>query len=77
MTFYVYIIQSENDGTCYIGSMCDLHDGLECHNQRRSKYTKLKFPWKLICYEKDIDPLSAIKRESHITSLYSPALRKI
>ncbi|MFX1487407.1 MAG: GIY-YIG nuclease family protein [Promethearchaeota archaeon] len=66
MPFYIYIIQSEKDGSYYIGSTRDLHDRLERHNQGRSKYTKPKLPWKLIYHEKHTDRSTAMKKEKEI-----------
>ena len=42
MPYYVYILQSEKDGTYYIGSTQDLDERLKRHNEGRSKYTKTK-----------------------------------
>jgi putative endonuclease len=68
MPFYVYIIQSEYDGTYYIGSTQNLPDRLERHHQGRSKYTKAKRPWKLAYSEEHPDRSSAVKRENQIKS---------
>ena len=66
MRFYVYIIQSEKDGSYYIGSTKDLAERLERHNQGRSKYTKGKTPWELVYHEEFPDRSSAMKREEEI-----------
>jgi len=66
MAFYVYIIQSELDGSYYIGSTQDLDERLKRHNQGRSKYTKPKRPWKLTYCEEFFDRSSAMKREQEI-----------
>ena len=66
MTFHVYVIQSEHDGTYYVGSTQDIEKRLERHNQGRSKYTKPKRPWKLIYSEKHPDRSCAMKRETEI-----------
>jgi len=68
MAFYVYIIQSEVDGTYYIGSTQDIDERLERHNQGRSKYTKTKRPWKLVYSEEHPTRPVAIKREKEIKS---------
>ena len=63
---YVYILQSQIDGTYYIGSTQDIDARLERHNQGRSNYTKSKRPWKLVYYEEHSDRSSAVKREKQI-----------
>ncbi|UCE35000.1 MAG: GIY-YIG nuclease family protein [Deltaproteobacteria bacterium] len=66
MPFYVYIIQSEIDGSYYIGSAQDIVERLERHNQGRSKYTKHKRPWQLVYCEEHPDRSSAMKQENQI-----------
>ena len=64
MPYYVYIIQSELDGSYYTGSTQDLSERIERHNQGRSKYTKAKRPWKLVYSEEHNDRSAAVNRES-------------
>ena len=66
MRFHVYIIQSEYDGSYYVGSTNNLEDRIERHNQGRSTYTKGKTPWKLVYTDQFADRSSATKRESQI-----------
>ncbi len=66
MSYFVYIIQSEKDGSYYIGSTQDITERLERHNQGRSKYTKLKRPWNLMYYEEYPNRSDAVKRENQI-----------
>ena len=66
MPFYVYVIQSEHDGTYYVGSTQDLEKRIERHNQGRSKYTKPKRPWKLVYWEEHPNRSCAMKRENEI-----------
>ena len=66
MPFYVYIIQSQRDGTYYVGFTQNIEERLERHNEGRSKYTKPKRPWELVYHEKYPDRSSAAKRESEI-----------
>lgn len=51
MSYYVYIIQSEVDGTYYKGSSQNPIMRLEQHNLGLSKYTSIKTPWKLVYIE--------------------------
>ncbi|MBN1906536.1 MAG: GIY-YIG nuclease family protein [Deltaproteobacteria bacterium] len=66
MPYYVYILQSELDGTYYVGSTRNIEDRLERHNQGRSLYTKTKRPWKLVYSEEYSDRASACNREKYI-----------
>ncbi len=44
MKFIVYIIQSENDGSFYIGFTSDIEQRLSYHNSGKSRYTSRKCP---------------------------------
>jgi putative endonuclease len=66
MPYYIYILQSELDGSYYVGSTKDLDERLHRHNRGRSQYTKAKRPWKLVYYEEFPDKSSALKRECQI-----------
>ena len=68
MPHFVYILQSQKNGSYYVGSTQDLDSRLERHNQGRSKYTKANRPWQLIYYEEFADRSSAVKRENEIKS---------
>ena len=66
MSFYVYIIQSEKDGSYYVGSTQSLDERVQRHNQGRSKYTKAKRPWNLVYFEAHLDRPGAVRRENEI-----------
>jgi len=66
MSYFVYILQSQKDGTYYVGSTQDPHKRLERHNQGRSKYTKPKRPWEIIYFEEYPNRSSAVRRENQI-----------
>jgi len=51
MGWFVYIIQSEKDGTYYKGSSEDPLRRLVEHNSGMSRYTSGKLPWKLVYVE--------------------------
>ena len=51
MPFYVYLIQSETDGTFYKGSSENPLQRLQQHNDGLSQYTSAKRPWKLVFVE--------------------------
>jgi putative endonuclease len=68
MAYYVYILQSDLDGTFYVGSTRDLDARLARHNQGGSRYTKSKKPWKVIYSEEFADKSNALVRERQIKS---------
>ena len=51
MAWYVYMIQSEVDGTYYKGSSEDPFHRLIEHNSGLSTYTSNKRPWRLVYVE--------------------------
>lgn len=66
MPYYVYILESELDGTYYVGSTRDLDVRVARHNQGGSRYTKSKRPWKVIYSEKFENKSDALTRERQI-----------
>jgi putative endonuclease len=66
MVCFVYIIQSDKDGSYYIGHTSDLEERLERHNEGRSAFTRSKVPWKLIYQEFFTSKSEAMKREKEI-----------
>ncbi len=68
MNYYVYILESINKKTYYIGQTNNLLKRVQEHNTGRSKFTKLGMPWKLI-YSKECQNRSdAIKLEKRLKS---------
>jgi hypothetical protein len=51
MAYRVYILQSDRDGSFYIGHAADLTERLRRHNEGRSWYTKAKIPWRVVYQE--------------------------
>ena len=66
MAYCVYIVQSEKDGTYYIGHTSNLSERLDRHNSGRSQYTKAKMPWRLVYQEAFDSKGEAIRREREI-----------
>ena len=64
--YYVYLLQSEIDQSCYIGYTNSLDKRITEHNEGKSYYTKRKIPWKLIYYEASLDKFDAIAREKYL-----------
>jgi putative endonuclease len=66
MSYWVYILKSQKDGSYYIGHTQELDSRLERHNQGRVKYTKSKRPWDLVYFEEYPDRSRAMAREQEI-----------
>ena len=63
MNAFVYILYSDKDKGCYIGSTRNLKDRLERHFKGRSLSTKSRLPLKLVYQEKYLSYSEAVKRE--------------
>jgi len=63
MDYFVYILQSEKDGTFYIGSSQDPFHRLKKHNAPHKGYTSKKQPWKIVYSEKFEEKQDALIRE--------------
>jgi putative endonuclease len=61
--FYTYILQSEKDGSFYIGYTQNLANRLEQHNMARKGYTASRQPWVLVYHEAFGSKSEAMKRE--------------
>jgi putative endonuclease len=61
--YYVYVIQSEKDGSTYIGYTEDLVRRIKEHNQGKTKSIKHKVPYNLIHTEEFDSKTEARKRE--------------
>lgn len=47
---YCYIIQNLKDKTFYIGSTANLRERFKQHNNKKSRYSSTKVPFKLVWY---------------------------
>lgn len=61
--YYVYIIQSEQDQSIYIGYTNNIVNRIKSHNTGKVKYTHKHKPYKLVYYEGYISEVDARKRE--------------
>ncbi len=75
MSFVVYIIQSEIDGTYYKGYTRNIEYRLAQHNNGESRYTSRKMPWRLVYLEHFETKREAIIREKEIKRYNSVYLR--
>ena len=63
MVYFVYIIESEIDGTYYVGASQDPMARLEKHNSNHKGFTARKQPWKLVYTETYQNKTEALRRE--------------
>lgn len=66
MTFYVYILQSEKDGSFYKGFSIHPAERLIQHNNGETQSTRHLVPWKLVYVELVSSKKDAIIRERNL-----------
>ena len=71
MPYFIYILQSERDGSYYVGHTSNLDKRLKRHNEGRSTYTRTRIPWRVIYQEALPSRKAAMKREKKIKSMKS------
>ncbi|MFH0814883.1 MAG: GIY-YIG nuclease family protein [Candidatus Falkowbacteria bacterium] len=64
----LYILESQKDGTHYVGISMNIEQRLAEHNNGKVHSTKNKSPWKIIYQESHGDIKSARTREKHLKS---------
>ena len=69
--WFVYVIQSECDGSYYVGHTHDLQLRLVHHNAGWSRSTKAMRPWKMFYWETVSSKAEAMKREKEIKAMKS------
>ena len=77
MTYWVYIIQSEKDGSFYKGFSTNLSIRMIFHNQGLSPYTKRKTPWKLVFKKEFSTKKEALSFEMQIKRWNQKSLQKL
>jgi putative endonuclease len=68
MHFVVYVLESADDKSWYIGFTTNLKQRLNDHNQGKSTYTSKKSNWRLIYAEMYLNKLDALGREKFLKS---------
>jgi len=68
MSYYVYFLQSEKDGTTYVGMAKNVLTRLKEHNTGKSQFTKGHMPYRLVYQEGPFETLEARKREKYLKS---------
>jgi putative endonuclease len=66
MVYIVSILQSDRDGSFYIGHTACLEERLRRHNEGRSPYTKAKIPWRVVYKEECLTQSQAVEREREV-----------
>ena len=66
--YYVYIIESQNDGKRYTGSTNNLRKRLKFHNNGKVSSTKGRGPFFLIYYEACLNEEDTRSREKYLKS---------
>lgn len=64
--YYVYVLQSQKDGSIYIGYTADLQARFSAHNAGLSEHTAKHMPWNLLYYEAYMTEQKARNRESKL-----------
>lgn len=70
MYFYVYVLQSENDGLLYTGYTDNLKERLQLHNSGNVFSTKNRMPLKLIYSEACLNQQDATHREKYLKTAW-------
>ena len=70
MWYYIYILQSENDGNFYTGYTKDLKLRFEQHQKGLVESTKNRCPFKLIYSEACLNQQDATHREKYLKSYH-------
>jgi len=63
---FVYILQSQKDGSYYVGASKNVETRLEQHNRGAGRSTKARRPWRLIYTEEHNTRSEAGRREREI-----------
>ncbi|MBY0434225.1 MAG: GIY-YIG nuclease family protein [Cyclobacteriaceae bacterium] len=71
MSFFIYILQSEIDGSFYIGQTNNLDDRLKRHNAGLERYSRTKRPWKIFWSSQVESRAEAMKLERKLKNFKS------
>ena len=63
---FVYILQSQKDGSFYIGYSANVEQRLRKHNSAKSGYTATKQPWSVVYQEAFEQKSEALSREKFL-----------
>ena len=68
MDYYVYILQSQKDGSYYTGFTSDIINRVDVHNSGQVAYTAAKIPFELVWYCCFKAKIQAIQFEKYLKS---------
>lgn len=74
--YFVYLLQSDKNGSFYIGCTSDLKKRVLEHNNGQSYHTKKYLPWKLVYFEGFCSKVDAYRREKSL-KLHAQGLRRL
>jgi len=74
--FYVYLLESKENGNLYIGYTADLKKRLLEHNQGKNISTRPYMPWEMIYYEACLNKEDAMRREKYLKTSQGRRLTK-
>lgn len=77
MSWFVYILRSDQDGDLYKGITEDIQRRLEEHNSGKSKFTSSKTPWQLVYHKEMPNKREAIIEEKRLKKLNRTSLEKL
>ena len=66
--YYVYVLQSEKDGSYYLGQAGNLEKRIERHQEGRSPHTESGRPWRLVYKEEFESRAEALRKEREYKS---------
>jgi len=73
---YVYILQSQKDGSRYIGVTADLKKRFQEHNSGKAKYSNTKRPYQIVWYCAFLEKQKAHEFEKYLKSSSGYAFTK-
>jgi len=68
LMYYVYVMQSEKNGSFYTGYTKGIHERLKYHNSGKVKATRYSMPFKVVYREAYESATEARRREYYIKS---------
>jgi putative endonuclease len=63
MSYIVYILRSQKDGTYYVGTTRNLAQRVDKHNSGASLFTRSRRPWEVVYVEEHPSVREALARE--------------
>ena len=74
--YYVYILESEKDGSRYVGVTADLKKRFQEHNSGGARYSSTKRPFKIVWYATFVSKSRALEFEKYLKSSSGYAFTK-